>query len=82
VLAQAWLEPSFGDDRWTMGLGYGAYFAVDDYHPEPRHVLPILTTTLSYNVTRKWTGRFEWHRVISNYDRDSDIFLLGVGYRF
>ena len=27
-------------------------------------------------------GRVTWHRVSSNYDRDSDIFLAGLGYRF
>ena len=82
VVVQGWLEPSFGDDRWTMGLGFGGYFAVDDYRPVPRHVSPILTTTFSYNVSRQWTARLNWHRVVSNYDRDSDVFLLGVGYRF
>jgi hypothetical protein len=82
LLLQGFLEPSFGDDRWTMGLGYGAYFAVDDYRPTPRHVSPLLTTTFSYNVVGKWTARFNWHRVISNYDRDSDVLLVGLGYRF
>lgn len=82
VLAQGWLEPSFRNDRWTMGLGYGAYFAVDDYRPTPRHISPVIATTLSYNVAGRWTARLNWYRVISNYDRDSDVFLLGAGYRF
>ena len=82
VLAQGWLEPSFRNDRWTMGLGYGAYFAVDDYRSTPRHVSPVIATTLSYNVAGRWTARLNWYRVISNYDRDSDVFLLGAGYRF
>ena len=82
VIAQGWLEPSFSDDRWTMGLGLGAYFAVDRYREEPRHVSPLVATTLSYNLSRRWTARLNWYRVISNYDRDSDVFLAGVGYRF
>jgi hypothetical protein len=82
VVAEGWLEPSFGDDRWTMGLGYGAYFALDHYRASPPHVSPVITTTFSYNVGGHWTARLSWIRVISNYDRDSDVLLLGVGYRF
>ena len=81
VIAQAYFEPSFYEDRFTLGLGYGAYFAVDQYHPE-RKVQGILSTTFSYHVSRGWLGRITWHRIVSTYDRDSDIILLGVGYRF
>jgi hypothetical protein len=82
IIAQGWLEPSFNDDRWTMGIGFGAYFAVDEYRSEPGHISPIVGTTASYNITRHWTTRLNWYRVISNYDRDSDIVVLGFGYRF
>ncbi|MBW6503247.1 hypothetical protein K0B90_03075 [bacterium] len=27
-------------------------------------------------------SRFNWNRVMSNDSRDSDVFLLGVGYRW
>jgi hypothetical protein len=29
-----------------------------------------------------WFTRFNWNRVMSNDSRDSDVFLLGVGYRW
>ena len=82
IIAQGWFEPSFYEDRFTLGLGYGAYFAVDEYHSGPRKVQGILSTTFSYHVARGWLGRITWHRIASTYDRDSDIILLGVGYRF
>jgi hypothetical protein len=84
VLAQVWLEPSFYRDRFTLGLGLGPYIAVDDYRTgRPNvHALAILTTTMSYHFARGWVGRVSWHRISSNYDRDSDIILLGMGYRF
>jgi hypothetical protein len=84
VLAQLWLEPSFYNDRFTVGLGLGPYLAVDDYHPAQRQaqVQAMISTTASYHFGRGWVGRISWHRVSSNYDRDSDIVLLGVGYRF
>ena len=82
VIAQGWFEPSFYEDRFTLGLGYGAYFAVDDYHRAPRKVQGILSTTFSYHISRGWLARLTWHRIASTYDRDSDIVLLGAGYRF
>ena len=82
VIAQAYFEPSFYRDRFTLGLGYGAYYAVDEYHPAGRKVQGILSTTFSYNIAGGLLVRATWHRIVSTYDRDSDIILLGVGYRF
>jgi hypothetical protein len=82
VVAQVWLEPSFLNDRFTIGLGLGPYFAVDGYRPADREVLGLLSTTFSYHFARGWVGRFTWHRSVSGYDRDSDILLFGAGYRF
>ena len=38
--------------------------------------------TASYRIGREWTARFSWNRVLSHYDRDADVLLFGVGYRF
>ena len=82
LLAELWLEPSFAHDRYTLGVGLGAYFAIDEmYHSGPR-VQAVISTTFSWNVDRRWALRLTWHRISSNYDRDSDIVLAGVGYRF
>jgi len=82
LVVQGWFEPSFYEDRFTLGLGYGAYFALDEYHSERRKVQGILGTTFSYHVGRGWVARLTWQRIVSTYDRDSDILLLGAGYRF
>jgi hypothetical protein len=82
VVAQAWLEPSFSNDRFTLGLGLGPYFAVDTYRSPDRRVLGLLGTTFSYHFAHGWVGRFTWHRSVSRDDRDSDILLFGAGYRF
>jgi hypothetical protein len=84
VVAQGWYEPSFFGDHLTLGVGLGVYIAVDEDR-EGNHgafAAGILTMTGSYRIGREWTARFSWSRVLSNYDRDSDILLLGVGYRF
>lgn len=82
IAAQAWLEPTFSDGRFSMGLGLGPYLAVDQYRPGGRHMIGLLTWTLSHRITRSWNARFTWHRSVSDDDRDSDIILLGVGYQF
>jgi hypothetical protein len=82
VLAQAWLEPGFHGDRFTLGLGFGGYLAVDHYREDGRDLLGVLSTTASYHFAHGWLGRITWHRIASRHDRDSDIILLGAGYRF
>jgi hypothetical protein len=84
VAAQAWLEPGFYGDRFTLGLGFGAYIA-DDNERQDHHgtsLSRIFTMTASYRAGRDWVGRFSWSRIASSYDRDTDLLMLGVGYRF
>ncbi len=82
VVFQGWLEPTFFDGVFSLGVGYGAYLALDAYRPEQRHNLGLLSTTASLRVSRSWDARITWHRSVSGYDRDSDILLAGLGYRF
>ena len=82
IVVQGWLEPSFYRDRFTLGVGAGGYLAVDGEHAKGRSALVILSTTFSHHFARGVIGRLTWHRVSSNYDRDSDIFIAGLGYRF
>jgi hypothetical protein len=82
VAVQGWLEPSFDGDRFTLGIGYGGYLAVDDYRSGSRDLHALITTTASARLASHWVGRISWHRVASHHDRDSDIILLGMGYQF
>ena len=38
--------------------------------------------TMSYRVLGQADLRFNWHRIVTDYNRDTDIVLLGLGYRF
>ena len=84
MVAQAWVEPSFQRERLTLGVGLGPYIAADDLRRDRNGLFgsPIITLTASLRFGRAWTGRVLWHRVASRYDRDTDVVLLGVGYRF
>jgi hypothetical protein len=84
LVVQGWYEPSFSGDRFTLGLGLGLYIAADDYREdrEGAHPNGVITLSTSYRVGRDWRARFSWNRVISNYDRDTDVLMFGAGYRF
>ena len=82
VALQGWLEPSFDGGRFTLGLGGGGYLAVDHYRPGEKDLMGLIGTTASYRVADHWSARLEWQRVASTHDRDSDIVLLGMAYRF
>jgi hypothetical protein len=80
VIVEGWIEPTFMGGTFSTGVGIGPYVAVDyDDHP---HVFPILSLGASWRFANGWTARFTWHRSSSSNDRDSDVLLLGVGYRF
>jgi hypothetical protein len=82
-IAEGWLEPAFFADRFSVGVGLGAYAAIDKYRPTSgRHVSGIVTMTMSYRFLDRVNARFNWHRIVTDYDRDTDIVVLGVGYRF
>jgi hypothetical protein len=84
LVLQAWLEPSFQRERLSLGIGYGPYIASDDQRRDRNGLFGsgLLTLTASLRLTERWLARMSWNRVISRYDRDTDVILLGVGYRF
>jgi hypothetical protein len=84
LLAQAWLEPSFQRERVSLGIGYGSYIAADDQRRDKNGVFGagVATLTASLRFAQSWAGRVSWNRVVSRYDRDTDVILFGIGYRF
>jgi len=85
---QIWLVDAFLARRITLGFGAGLYSFVDFESPpdsgKSRYldIAGLLTVTTSYRFSDRWFTRFHWNRVMSNDSRDSDNFLLGVGYRW
>jgi hypothetical protein len=95
VIYELWAEPSFWDGNASVGVGWGGYTAVDKSRPTPgRHVSYVTSITLSarlLNLVPIWKStavgertdvRVTWHRIVTDYDRDTDILLFGLGYRF
>lgn len=86
VATQLWAVKAFLSDQLSLGFGAGVYVAFDQ--KAGHHQSGDLTTsgigtlTASYHLDPYWSLRFSWNRVVTNYDRDSDILLGGIGYRF
>jgi hypothetical protein len=84
LTTQIWLAKPFFDDRLALGAGIGFYLAEDRRREDRRGAFlsEMVSITVSYRLSRHWFIRSTWDRIITDYDRDTDIFLGGIGYRF
>jgi hypothetical protein len=88
LAGQLWFVNTFFDERVTIGGGLGPYVYLDHKHPAnpsqkiPGAVAPLASLTFSVRLSEHWIMRMVFDRVTSNYNRDADIFLLGLGYRW
>jgi hypothetical protein len=84
LTTQIWLAKPFFDDRLALGAGFGFYSAGDRLREERSggFFSEIVSITFSYRISSRWLIRGTWDRVITDYDRDTDVFLGGIGYRF
>lgn len=87
LVTQAWLmRPLTG--RTILALGAGAYTLRDKQErdnpaqEDTVHVAPIVSVGARYRISPTLRAELTWSRVITNYHRDSDLFLLGAGVSF
>ncbi len=87
IATQMWAARVFLHERFEIGLGVGGYYSLDKkYEPPPgasaKTLSALVTPTFGWRFAPRWILRFDWDRTVTGYDRDTDIFGLGVGYRF
>jgi len=88
IISQFWLTKRFFSDYACLGLGGGAYLAFDDYHGQLREgegneaLSGIITLTGSYRFLPSLGVRISWSRIIADYNRDTDVIMLGIGYHY
>lgn len=87
LATQVWAVNTFYNRKVFVGAGIGPYFFLDHRHPQhqenfPAAIAPIVTLTLGWQLSEHWITRLAWNRVITSNSRDSDIILLGLGYRW
>jgi hypothetical protein len=85
--AQLWLGRSFYGNTLRLAAGAGPYVAIDTYRVHGGtdtgdKVSALITMSASYQLTRHFLVRASWNRVLTGYNKDSDIYLAGLGYRF
>ena len=88
LTTQLWAVKAFFEDRFAIGVGGGVYIVLDRY----RHLLEnrkggqalsgLVTLTGSYRFHPRWDLRTSWNRIVTDYNRDTDVILGGVGFRF
>ncbi|MCK9381634.1 MAG: porin family protein [Sulfuritalea sp.] len=86
VTAQVWgVREVLASDRLILGIGVGPYWATSLQGTpagDDRKLSWLVTATAALRLDPQWTARVSWNRVDTNYHRDTDVILLGVGYRY
>jgi hypothetical protein len=87
LTTQLWLSKRFLDDNMSLGAGFGGYFAVDERRGGSAtgrdvFVSKIASISGSLKLSEHYNVRATFDRVITTYDRDTDIFMGGIGYQF
>jgi hypothetical protein len=88
IATQVWLVDNYRGRRLSLGIGAGPYLIFQRRGPPETDVdydtsvAALVSPTVSYHFSNHWLTRLTWNRVISRDDRDADVILLGLGYRW
>ncbi|WP_425127983.1 hypothetical protein [Burkholderia gladioli] len=87
VASELWATRAFFDDKLTLSAGAGMYIAVDQRNIRGNDIgdgrlSGIVSISASYRLSERWLTRVTWNRVVTRYDRDTDVIQAGLGYRF
>jgi len=86
LIAEAWAVRQFFDDRLILGAGGGIYTSLNHYDGQSngsernRLFSGIVSLMAGYEIVPRWHLRATWNRIVTNYDRDTDVIMGGVGY--
>lgn len=83
VATQLWLIRSL-NQKVELGMGAGWYFnaKVPDGNQARSHKAGLVSVATRYHLNRRWVGTVNFGRVITDYHRDADLLLVGIGYSF
>ena len=87
IATQLWFSDSFCNGRLVFGLALGPYVAQNVHRDrltgkDGTILAGIVTLGVSYLLSPGWALRFNWNRVITDYNRDTDVFLIGPSFFF
>jgi hypothetical protein len=88
LAAQIWVVDEYFVRHLSLGFGAGAYWYFDKKNPpadglySDQTLAALLSPTIAYRFSPHWQARLTWNRVLSDYNRDADVILIGLGYRW
>ncbi|WP_310358492.1 hypothetical protein [Paraburkholderia strydomiana] len=88
IAAQLWATRAFFDDGFTLSVGVGPYVSItqNDGLAQNRtgdgRISALVAVSASYRLGNHWLTRITWNRVVTRYNRDTDLIEAGVGLRF
>lgn len=88
MAAQLWMTRGFFDDHLMLAAGVGPYLAITHNDNVPDNPLgdgrlaALISISASYRPTGRLVTRVTWNRMVTRYNRDSDIIEVGIGVRF
>ena len=83
IATQLWLIRSL-NRKVEIGMGAGPYFndKVPDGQGQRTHKAGLVSIASRYHVAKRIVGEISWNRVVTDYHRDADLLLIGLGYSF
>lgn len=82
LATQLWVAKAFFADSLSLSFGAGPYIGYDRLHDTTLIVSGVATMSVAYRFHPRWGTRASWNRIITDYDRDADVWLAGISYRF
>jgi len=83
VAAQLWLIRSLSQ-KVELGVGIGPYLTakVPDSPGQRSHKAGLVSIGSRYHLARRVVAEASFGRVVTDYHRDADMLLVGLGYSF
>jgi hypothetical protein len=85
IATQLWAVRAFFNDHLALGIGAGPYFARDKYSGQDGQRTTVagdLSFMAAYRFHPRFAIRAAFSRIITDYSRDTDVFMGGLVYRF
>jgi hypothetical protein len=87
VMTQLWAVREAFDHHVAIGVGLGPYLAINRHvlaasNPNPERLSAMIAVSAALRLPARTFLRASWNRVLTHYDRDADVVLIGLGYRF
>lgn len=82
LATQAWLIRSL-NDKIELGMGAGPYSSRTRQNGDKVTSLDgLVSIAARYHINQRLVGQLSWNRVVTDYHRDADVLLLGLGAAF